>query len=86
MRELYAGCELHSNNNLVGVIDGQGKRVFKKKLSNDMGWIREVLVPFKGELVGIGVESTYNWYWLVDGLMEEGYRVHLANPSAIQQY
>jgi transposase len=32
------------------------------------------------------VESTYNWYWLVDGLMEAGYKVHLANPSAIQQY
>jgi transposase len=32
------------------------------------------------------VESTYNWYWLVDGLMEAGYRVHLANPAAIQQY
>jgi len=32
------------------------------------------------------VESTYNWYWLVDGLMEEGYKVHLANPSAIQRY
>jgi len=86
MRKLYAGCDLHSNSNLVGVIDGQGKRVFKKRLSNDMGWIREALVPFKGELVGIVVESTYNWYWLVDGLMEEGYRVHLANPSAMQQY
>ena len=64
---------------------GRG-RVSKKKLSNDMGWIREALVPLKGELVGIVVEPTYNWYWLVDGLMEEGYRVHLANPSAIQQY
>ena len=32
------------------------------------------------------MESTYNWYWLVDGLMEAGYRVHLTNPSAIQQY
>jgi transposase len=32
------------------------------------------------------VESTYNWYWIVDGLMEKGYKVHLANPSAIQQY
>jgi transposase len=32
------------------------------------------------------VESTYNWYWLVDGLMEAGYRVHLATPAAIQQY
>jgi len=34
MRELYAGCDLHSNSNLVGVIDGHGKRVFKKKRSN----------------------------------------------------
>ncbi len=32
------------------------------------------------------VESTYNWYWLVDGLMEAGYRVQLANPSAIRPY
>ncbi len=32
------------------------------------------------------VESTYNWYWLVDGLMEAGYRVHLANTAAINQY
>jgi transposase len=32
------------------------------------------------------VESTYNWYWLVDGLQEHGYKVHLANPSAIKQY
>jgi transposase len=32
------------------------------------------------------VESTYNWYWLVDGLMDADYRLHLANPAAIQQY
>jgi transposase len=71
---------------LIGIIDGEGKRVFKKNLSNDLPLIRDTLKPFREELVGIVVESTYNWYWLVDGLMEEGYRVHLANPSAIQQY
>ena len=43
-------------------------------------------MPFKEELVGIAVESTYNWYWMVDGLMEDRYKVHLANPTAIQQY
>jgi len=86
MRELYAGCDLHGNNNLVGIIDGEGKRVFKKNLLNNLPLIRDALKPFQRELVGIVVESTYNWYWLVDGLMGEGYRVHLANPSAIQQY
>ena len=31
------------------------------------------------------MESTYNWYWLVDGLMESGYQVHLASTAAIVQ-
>ncbi len=41
---------------------------------------------YHAEITGFVVESTYNWYWLVDGLMEAGYRVHLANPAAMQQY
>jgi transposase len=44
------------------------------------------LKPYQQDLQGCVVESTYNWYWLVDGLMEVGHRVHLANPAAIQQY
>jgi transposase len=44
------------------------------------------LEVFKKDLVGVVVESTYNWYWLVDGLMMNGYKTHLANPAAIQQY
>ena len=86
MRELYAGCDLHGNNNLIGIIDEEGKRVFKKKLLNDLALVRDTLKPFQEELAGIAVESTYNWYWMVDGLMETGYQVHLANRSAIQQY
>jgi len=86
MRQLYAGCDLHGNSNLIGIVDGEGKRVFKKKLSNDFSLVRDTLKLFQEELVGIAVESTYNWYWLVDALMGEGYKVHLANPAAIQQY
>lgn len=86
MRALYVGSDLHGNNNLVGIIDGEGKRVFKKRVPNDPQLVRDVLKPYKGEIVGIAVESTYNWYWLVDTLMGEGYRVHLANPAAIQRY
>jgi len=44
------------------------------------------LEPYRNEIIGTVVESTYNWYWLVDGLMAEGFAVHLANPSAIQKY
>jgi transposase len=34
----------------------------------------------------VAVESTYNWYWLVDGLMDHGYAVRLVNTTAIPQY
>jgi transposase len=36
--------------------------------------------------MGVVVESTSNWYWLVDGLMETGYRVPLATPAVMQPY
>lgn len=32
------------------------------------------------------MESTFNWYWLVDGFMDQGHRVHLADTASIQQY
>ena len=86
MRALYAGSDLHGNNNFLGIVDGQGKRVFEKRLLNDPLVVLDVLEPYRQEMAGIAVESTYNWYWIVDGLMEKGYKVHLANPSAIQQY
>ena len=84
--ELYAGIDLHSSNNYLGVIDEQDQRLYQKRLPNDLDTILAALAPFKKDLVGVVVESTFNWYWLVDGLMDHGYRVHLANPSAIKQY
>ncbi len=84
--EAYAGIDLHSNNSFVGVIDGDDRRLYKKRLPNDLDTILSALAPFRKDLVGVVVESTYNWYWLVDGLQEDGYKVHLANPAAIKQY
>lgn len=83
---LYTGFDLHSTNTFVGIIDEKGERRWKKKLRNDPSLISETLRPFKKDIEGIVVESTYNWYWLVDLMMEEGYQVHLANPSRVQQY
>ncbi len=83
---LYAGFDLHSNNSYVGIIDETGKRIFKKKILNEPATIKETLRPYKGDIEGIVVESTYNWYFLVDLLKEEGYQVHLANVMKAQQY
>jgi transposase len=84
--KLYTAFDLHSNNSYLGIVDENGKRVFKRKLLNDPANILDTLKPFKEDIAGIAVESTYNWYWLVDLLMAEGYKVHLANPAEIQKY
>ena len=85
--ELYSGLDLHSRNTYIGILDTDFKRVFKKRVSNNFDLILETLELFRDQLKGIVVESTFNWYWLVDGLMDAGYGcVHLANPSAIKQY
>jgi transposase len=68
--KLYVGMDLHANNNFVAIQDEKGKRIDQKKLPNDLPLILEFLKPFKKKIVGLVVESTYNWYWLVDGLME----------------
>lgn len=84
--ETYAGIDLHSSNNFIGVINSQDKRLYGKRHSNRLADVLRALDPFKESLKGVVVESTFNWYWLVDGLQDNGYQVHLANPSAIKQY
>jgi transposase len=64
----YCGIDLHSNNHVVVIIDKEDKRVFEKRLSNDLSQTLKALQPYQDTLCGIAVESTFNWYWLVDGL------------------
>ena len=85
-KTLYCGIDLHSNNAMYVVTDQTDKVIFKKRMPNQLPVIVSALKPFKSKLVTVAVESTYNWYWLVDGLMDQGYPVVLANPAAIDQY
>ena len=84
--KLYAAIDLHSNNSFTVVIDEQDHVVYQKRLPNVLTDILRELSPFQSQIEGIAVESTFNWYWLVDGLMETGYKVHLVNTTAVQQY
>ncbi len=66
-----AGIDLHSKYNLFcAIVDMDGKRVFEKRLACDLptrcygrrsNRLRNVWRRLRWE-------STYNWYWLVDGL------------------
>ena len=82
----YAGIDLHSTNSFVGILNERDKKRYGERLPNDLHCIIKALEPFKDDLEAVIVESTYNWYWLVDGLEEVGYNVDLAHPSAMKQY
>lgn len=84
--KLYTAIDLHSSNSVIVILDETDRIVFHKRCPNDLKMILRELMVFQEDLVGIAVESTYNWYWLVDGLMEAGYRVHLVNTSAVKTY
>lgn len=82
----YTGIDLHSNNSMVTVIDENDRVVAEKRLPNELTKIVALLMPWREEMAGVVVESTFNWYWLVDGLQAAGFKVHLANTTAIKKY
>jgi len=85
--DLHCGVDLHGDNGYYGIVDEGGKRIFKKRLPNDLDEVLRALKPFREDLRhGIVIESTFNWYWLVDGLRENGYQPRLGNPAAMEQY
>jgi len=84
---LYCAVDLHGDNGFYGIVDETGKRLFSKRMPNDLDTVLKFLSPYREQLdKGVVVESTYNWYWLVDGLNENGFKARLANPAAMEQY
>jgi transposase len=86
MKALYIGMDLHSSNVYVGVVDQNGKKITGHRLPCRLKDVLKFLYLYKQEIVEIAVESTFNWYWLVDGMINAGYKVKLANPGAMKQY
>jgi transposase len=70
----------------MAVLDEDRRLIRERKVGNDLKELLDVLEPYRAGLEGIAVESTFNWYWLVDGLIEAGYQVHLTNTWAAKQY
>lgn len=84
--KLYAAIDLHSNNSVLVILDEHDKVVYERRLPNGLPMILSQLQPHRKKIQGVAVESTYNWYWLVDGLMDAGYGVKLVNTAAVKIY
>lgn len=64
------------------VIDEDLAVLVQQKVANDLAMIDRMMLPYK-EHLQIVVESTFNWYWLVDGLKDRGYDVCLAHTLGL---
>ena len=84
--KLYAAIDLHSNNSVLVILDEQDRVVYEKRLPNVLSLIVGALAPYRERVEAIAVESTFNWYWLVDGLRLHQFPMVLVNTAAVQQY
>ena len=84
--KLYGGADLHGNNVVLHVCDAAGKRVYHRRVKANLDAVNDALDPYWPRLEAMGVESTFNWYWFVDGLQEQGRDIRLANPARMEQY
>jgi len=67
-----AGIDLHKGPLRLHVVDAAGATVCQQTITrNKRRQLRTALAPF-GKDVTVGVESTYNWYWVVDELRQQG--------------
>lgn len=84
--QTYAAIDLHSNNGVLTIIDETDRVLKQRRIANQLEEFVRELDPFRESLQGVAVESTFNWYWLVDGLQAHRFPVTLVNTAAIQQY
>ena len=57
---LFCGIDLYSNNCVVVVSDEADKVLYSRRQANDLVTICAAREPYRHELSGVVVESTYN--------------------------
>jgi len=79
----YCGLDLGGTHCQVCVINDAMEIQVERKVRNELSQITELLAQYDPAPQCV-VESTFNWYWLVDGLMEAGYEICLAHALGVR--
>ena len=74
----FCGIDLHARTMFVCIMDKMGEIVFQRNLKNDFKLLLQVLGTHLGS-IAVGVESTFNWYWLADGCHKAGIPFYLGH-------
>jgi transposase len=73
----FCGIDLGAKRSQVCIIDNDQKVLVNRKVTNDLEVIHRLIHPH-GRVPTV-IESTFNWYWLVDGLRDRQIPVTLAH-------
>ncbi|MCP4902880.1 MAG: IS110 family transposase [bacterium] len=79
--KMYCGIDLHSNNSYLAIMNRDLEDVACRRVPNRLDCVLEFLEPYRSNLESVSMESTYNWYWLADGIEDSGYNVKLMNTT-----
>ena len=84
MTKYVCGIDLHARKMTNCVMDRTGKIFLRKEVSNSIEEFLEIIKTWQNDIT-IGVESTYNWYWLIDGLKTLKIPVYLGHALYIKR-
>jgi len=57
---LYCGIDLHSRDCWLAILDEKLKVIQESKVGNDIEALLQVLEPYREDMEGVAVESTFN--------------------------
>ena len=78
----YGAIDLGARHSHLCVIDGEGEVRLNRRIPNCRQTILQQLAPFRAGLKVV-VESTFNWYWLIDLLQDNEIDVCLAHTLGL---
>jgi transposase len=76
----YIGCDVHKKYSVFSAVDEVGKKRPARRVEHDLGSFRTFL---EGLPAGspIAVETTGNWYWIIDEMERAGHHPVLAHAA-----
>ncbi|MBD3393423.1 MAG: transposase, partial [Chitinivibrionales bacterium] len=81
----YCGIDLHARSMYLCVTTKAGTIKYHQELTNDATQFLAMVKPFLPSIV-VGVESTYNWYWLADICTAHKIPFHVGHALYIKRF